>query len=182
GSSPASGLSVKKGEAPQPPKGAVLVLATAATVQSHAYAAALNALGLQATEKACPLLVPLVEEGWIDHPVTDEVLKIYLREALAEAPNTQTLLLGCTHYPLLEPAIHRTLAALNHPLTLIDSADATAHATAKVVATHFPDLAPSATESTCTFYATDSIEKFQRLGSNFLGHPLDKVHLLDLGG
>jgi len=160
----------------------VLVLATAATVQSHAYTHALTRLGLQATEKACPLLVPLVEEGWINHPVTDEVLKIYLQEALAEAPNTQTLLLGCTHYPLLEPAIHRTLAALNHPLTVIDSANATAHATAKAVTQHFPDLPPATAEPTCTFYATDSIEKFQRLGTNFLGHPLTNVNLIDLGG
>jgi len=160
----------------------VLVLATAATVQSHAYAHALTTLGLGACEKACPLLVPLVEEGWIDHPVTDEVLKIYLQEALAEAPAAQTLLLGCTHYPLLEPAIRRTLAALGHPLTIIDSANATAQATAKLVAASFPNVLVAAPKPTCTFYATDSIEKFQRLGTRFLGHPLDKVNLLDLGG
>jgi len=163
------------------PTSRTLVLATAATVQSHAYAEALTTLGLHATEKACPLLVPLVEEGWIDHPVTDEVLKIYLNEALAEAPAAQTLLLGCTHYPLLEPTIRRSLATLNHPLTIIDSADATAHATAKAVRHHFPNAA-AATQPTCTFYATDSVEKFQRLGSAFLGHPLGEVHLLDLGG
>ena len=64
----------------------VLVLATTATVQSHAYTHALNALNLGAHEKACPLLVPLVEEGWINHPVTDEVLKIYLTEALTAGP------------------------------------------------------------------------------------------------
>src|SRR5258705_7202676 len=122
-------------------KNHVLVLATAATVQSHAYTHALNALGLEAFEKACPLLVPLVEEGWIDHPVTNEVLKIYLTEALTAAPRTQTLLLGCTHYPLLEPAIRRTLASLGHPLTIIDSAKATAHA----VAAH-PALTPHSSE------------------------------------
>jgi glutamate racemase len=168
--------------AASPKSSHALVLATAATVQSHAYAQALTAVGLTATEKACPLLVPLVEEGWTSHHVTDEVLKIYLKEALAEAPNAQTLLLGCTHYPLLEPAIRRTLAMLNHPLTIIDSADATAQATAKAVASQFPNLALSQAESTCTFYATDSIEKFQRLGSAFLGHSLGEVHLLDLGG
>jgi glutamate racemase len=159
----------------------VLVLATAATVQSHAYTHALQTLGLAASEKACPLLVPLVEEGWINHPVTDDVLKIYLAEALAAAPATQTLLLGCTHYPLIQPAIQRILAALGHPLTVIDSAAATAHATATLVAGHFPDLATTG-EPTCTFYATDSIEKFQRLGSNFLGHPVAEVNLIDLGG
>jgi glutamate racemase len=164
------------------PASHVLVLATAATVQSHAYTQALNALGLDAHEKACPLLVPLVEEGWIDHPVTDEVLKIYLTEALAASPFAQTLLLGCTHYPLIEPAIHRTLKAIGHPLTIIDSAHATAQATAALVAQHFPNHPSSAASPTCTFYATDSIEKFQRLGSSFLGQPVSEVHLIDLGG
>jgi glutamate racemase len=159
----------------------VLVLATIATVQSHAYTHALNALGLQASEKACPLLVPLVEEGWTNHPVTDDVLKIYLTEALTAAPATQTLLLGCTHYPLIEPAIHRILDAIGHPLTIIDSADAAARATAALVAQRFPNRTGS-TEPTCTFYATDSIEKFQRLGSNFLGQPVAEVNLIDLGG
>jgi glutamate racemase len=161
-------------------KSQVLVLATAATVQSHAYTRALNALDLEACEKACPLLVPLVEEGWINHPVTDEVLKIYLTEALNEAPNAQVLLLGCTHYPLLEPAIQRTLASLGHPLTIIDSAQATAHA----VADHL-GIVPSrrnTQSSTLSFYATDSIEKFQRLGSAFLGQPVSEVRLINLGG
>ncbi|NYF81142.1 glutamate racemase [Granulicella arctica] len=155
----------------------VLVLATSATVQSHAYLHALTALGLKTTEKACPLLVPLVEEGWIDHPVTAEVLRIYLTEALAEAPHATTLVLGCTHYPLLKPFIERTLAELHHPLHIIDAAQATAHATAAILP---PSQATG--KPTCTFYATDSIEKFQRLGSHFLGQPLPEVHLLDLGG
>jgi glutamate racemase len=166
---------------PEPPRNSqVLVLATAATVQSRAYTHALNALGLAAHEKACPLLVPLVEEGWINHSVTDEVLSIYLTEALTEAPDAQTLLLGCTHYPLIEPAIRRVLATIGHPLTVIDSADATA----RTVAAH-PALATHRSEHktpNCTFYATDSIEKFQSIGSNFLGQPVAKVNLVDLGG
>jgi glutamate racemase len=170
--------SVRRETTPSP---SVLVLATQATVESHAYKRALATLNLEAHEKACPLLVPLVEEGWINHPVTDEVLKIYLQEALAEAPNAQTLLLGCTHYPLLEPAIRRTLATLNHPLTIIDSAESTAHATAALVAQRFPTLSTNA-EPTNTFYATDSIDKFQRLGSAFLGQSLSEVNLIDLGG
>ena len=169
-------------EAPQtPPKSQVIVLATTATIQSHAYAQALNALNLEATEKACPLLVPLVEEGWVDHPVTAEVLRIYLSEALAAAPHASTLLLGCTHYPLIEPLIESTLQSLGHPLHIIDSAYATAQATAAVIATQLPNLTQS-TQPTRTFYATDSVEKFQRLGSSFLGQPLDEVHLIDLGG
>jgi glutamate racemase len=159
----------------------VLVMATAATVQSHAYAAACSALGLRAYEKACPLLVPLVEEGWIDSPargtVTEAVLSIYLTEALAEAPRARTLVLGCTHYPLLQPLIERVLLSLGHPLEIVDSAAATAQAARA--------LLPAGAGGNFTrtmFYATDSVEKFARLGSAFLGQPLGEVHLLDLGG
>ncbi|MBS1798461.1 MAG: glutamate racemase [Acidobacteria bacterium] len=160
----------------------VLVLATAATTQSRAYTRALHALGLKATEKACPLLVPLVEEGWLDQPVyksvTLEVLRIYLIEALAEAPSAGTLLLGCTHYPLLKPLIETELQTLRHPMKVIDSADATAQAVAALL----PAATAAAASQLCEFYATDSVEKFQRLGSVFLGQPLDEVKLLDLGG
>jgi glutamate racemase len=164
----------------------VLVLATAATVQSGAYGRACSALGLAAYEKACPLLVPLVEEGWIDHSVTAEVARIYLSEALGAAPHATTLILGCTHYPLLKPLIERTLAGLNHPMQIVDSATATALA-AQANLPSTLSFRGSAEESaflppTTTFYATDSIEKFQRLGSAFLGQPLHEVHLIDLGG
>jgi glutamate racemase len=155
----------------------VLVLATAATVQSNAYSRSCASLGLTAYEKATPLLVPLIEEGWVDHPVTAEVLRIYLTEALTAAPTVSTLVLGCTHYPLIKPLIERTLAELNHPMHIVDSATATAQAAAALL-----PLSTAGTPQNCTFYATDSIEKFQRLGSNFLGQPLPKVHLIDLGG
>ena len=78
---------------------------------------------------------------------------------------------------LLQPLIERTLAELNHPMHVIDSAAATA----ACVAEHFP-ANPSTEPATTRSYATDSIEKFQRLGSSFLGQTLDEVHLLDLGG
>jgi glutamate racemase len=165
------------------PKSHVLVLATTATTQSGAYTHALNALGLRATEKACPLLVPLVEENWLNDraqiAVTLEVLHIYLLEALAQAPDASILLLGCTHYPLLKPLIETTLRNLRHPMRIIDSADATAAAVAALLHAE-PPATPTNTD--CTFYATDSIEKFQRLGSAFLGHSLPTVHLIDLGG
>ena len=160
----------------------VLVLATSATVESGAYTRACAALGLDAYEKACPLLVPLVEEGWTGNDpataaVTREVLRIYLAEALAEAPTVRTLLLGCTHYPLLKPLIEGTLLTLNHPLHLIDSAAATAEAVAALL-----PASNSQTPPRTTFYATDSIQKFKRLGSTFLGQSLPHVHLVDLGG
>ena len=134
---------------------------------------------IAATEKACPLLVPLVEEGWIDHPVTRQVARIYLSEALRESPSLTTLLLGCTHYPLLRPLLEQTLADLGHPLRIIDSAQATAHTVAACLE---PGSEAASPPPACTFYATDSIEKFQQLGSHFLGQPLPEVHLVDLGG
>lgn len=160
----------------------VMVLATAATMHSGAYTRALNALGLRATEKACPLLVPLVEENWLDEPaqaaVTLEVLHIYLLEALAQAPDASILLLGCTHYPLLKPLIEATLRNMHHSMRIIDSAEATAYTVAA-------ELLPATPESVsvspdCTFYATDSVEKFRRLGSAFFGRQLPVVHHVDL--
>lgn len=155
----------------------VLVLATQATVQSHAYQRACTAHGLHATEKACPLLVPLVEEGWVDHRVTREVLSIYLTEALAQC-TPSAVLLGCTHYPLIKGEITSVLRALNSPATVIDSAQATA----RHVAALLPMTSGSTTGVTFTCYATDSTEKFARLGSHFLGREIPQVTLLDLGG
>ncbi|HEV2576234.1 MAG TPA: glutamate racemase [Acidobacteriaceae bacterium] len=166
---------------PLTPAPSVLVLATAATVQSHAYHSACAALGLRATEKACPLLVPLVEEGWVDHPVTREVIRIYLREALATC-TPDAVLLGCTHYPLIHTAIEAELRALNSSAVVIDSAQATADAVAQTLATTPIAAQLSPTPSTFDCFATDSVEKFQRLGSHFLAQPISEVHLLDLGG
>ena len=162
------------------PGGDVLVLATAATVQSHAYREACAAVGLRATEVACPLLVPLVEEGWTDHRVTREVLRIYLSEAMAKcAP--QAVLLGCTHYPLIAVAIEETLRELGSAAVVIDSAEATAEAASVALGSNHP----SGEQETSTIFqcfATDSVEKFQRLGSLFLRQPIEHVHHLDLGG
>lgn len=201
--------------------GDVLVIATDATVQSHAYAAACQAHGLRALEKACPLLVPLVEEGWtttavnnssVGAPgpshlgtgetrtsfqpnnsqidVTREVIRIYLDELLSDARakgmNPDTLVLGCTHYPLLRRLMEE---AVPPGMRVIDSAESTA-ATAAEQFNLSKDRVPhpsrsegwetKAPEVQC--FATDSVEKFQRLGSRFLGRPTGPVTLVDLGG
>ena len=162
----------------------VLVIATEATVASHAYAAACRARGLRGVEKACPLLVPLVEEGWIDaatHPVTAEVVRIYLSELLAEAAaagqSPDTLVLGCTHYPLLRPIFELAVPA---GMRVIDSAEATADEAARLIG--FNESHASAARPRIRCFATDSVEKFERLGSRFLGLPVGKVELVDLGG
>jgi glutamate racemase len=162
----------------------VLVMATEATVASHAYAAACRAQGLRGVEKACPLLVPLVEEGWIDpmaHPVTAEVVRIYLSELLAEAAaagqSPDALVLGCTHYPLLRPIFEASVPA---GVRVIDSAEATADEAARLLAVSQDE--PTAESAKIRCFATDSVEKFERLGSRFLGLPVGKVELVDLGG
>ncbi|MGA7156682.1 MAG: glutamate racemase [Acidobacteriaceae bacterium] len=158
--------------------GEVLVLATAATVQSHAYREACSAVGLHATEVACPLLVPLVEEGWTDHPVTRDVLRIYLSDALTQC-KPQAVLLGCTHYPLIAGEIEKMLRELGSDAMVIDSAEATAEAASAELG-----LTGAAEGATPRFecFATDSVEKFQRLGSLFLRQAIARVHPLDLGG
>src|SRR4029077_20598113 len=106
----------------------VVVVGTEATVSSHAYRKALEARGLHAREKACPLLVPLVEEGWVEHPVTEQVAQIYLREGFADGfHDADVLVLGCTHYPLLKPLLHRVAPA---HVSIVDSAESTARVVA----------------------------------------------------
>jgi glutamate racemase len=161
--------------------GKVIVIGTEATVSSHAYRKALEARGLQARERACPLLVPLVEEGWIEHPVTELVARIYLDEAFADGfHDADTMVLGCTHYPLLKPLVQRVTP--DH-VSIVDSAESTACA----VATRLNQLL-SPTETSperrvlprLKFFATDSTEKFRRLGARFLGREIDDVQHVDL--
>lgn len=95
----------------------IVVIGTEATVSSHAYRKALEARGLQAREKACPLLVPLVEEAWLDEEITREVLHRYLDPLIATG--IDTLVLGCTHYPLLAGLIEEVAGP---GIRLVDSA------------------------------------------------------------
>jgi len=160
----------------------VVVIGTEATVTSHAYRKALEARGLHAQEKACPLLVPLVEEGWVEHPVTEEVAQIYLREAFADGfHDADVLLLGCTHYPLLKPLLHRVAPA---HVTIVDSAESTAGAVSHKLEALLPLPANPQEERRSLprlkFFATDSVEKFHRMGQRFLGHPVEDVQHVDL--
>jgi len=156
-----------------------VVIGTEATVSSHAYHKALEKRGVSAREKACPLLVPLVEEGWIDHPVTEQVARIYLAEAFADGfEQSDVLLLGCTHYPLLAPVLRR--AAPRH-VTIVDSAASTARVVAEQVGKHPSSAhAGASAAGALHFFATDSVEKFGRLGARFLGRPIQRVEHVDL--
>jgi glutamate racemase len=165
--------------------GDILVIGTDATVGSHAYATAGKELGLRALEKACPLLVPLVEEGWTDHPVTAEVVRIYLSELLEQARaqhlQPDTLVLGCTHYPLLRQVIESNVSTAG--ILVIDSAQATAdQVTRRLPADAVLTYGGLSSPGRRRFFATDSVAKFQTLGARFLGEPIRQVELVDLGG
>ena len=160
-----------------------VVIGTEATISSHAYHSALSGLGIEAREKACPLLVPLVEEGWVDHPVTEQVAGIYLKEAFADGfVSADVLLLGCTHYPLLKTLLSRVVPS---HVTLVDSAESTAQAVEKLLGSESrsSQLRAHNTRHEPTglkFFVTDSIEKFRRLGKLFLGREIQEISHVDL--
>ena len=182
---------------------AAIVIATEATVSSHAYRDALQKYGVQAYEKPCPLFVPLVEEGWTDHPVTEQVAQIYLGDALAQASSeADVLVLACTHYPLLVPLLRRVVPA---KMEIVDSAESTARVVRKLIhnedpgvilsearssraanersrRTPIPAAISSAEHRSFRFYVTDSVDKFKRLAARFLGRQVDHVEHVDLGG
>jgi len=160
----------------------VVVIGTEATVSSHAYRQALEARQISVREKACPLFVPLVEEGWLEHPVTEQVARIYLAEAFSgdggEAHDADVLVLGCTHYPLIKPLLRRVAPA---HIAIVDSAESTAETVARRIGAS-PGVgqvwglgAPG-----LKFFATDSAEKFRTMGTRFLGLPVEDVLHVDL--
>lgn len=162
-----------------------VVIGTEATVAAHAYQRALARRGFATHEKACPLFVPLVEEGWTDHKVTEEVARIYLAEALkAASAHTDVLVLGCTHYPLIKDVIRRVLPS---QVEIVDSAESTAVAVVEELResterSRGRNDGSSASEPSFRFYVTDSVEKFRRMAPLFLGHPVENVEHVDLGG
>jgi glutamate racemase len=158
----------------------VVVIGTDATISSHAYRRALEAREVAVREKACPLFVPLVEEGWVEHPVTEQVARIYLSEAFSDdASEADVLVLGCTHYPLIKPLLRRV--APEH-IAIVDSAESTAE---NVVRQLQAGTLPSTKSERRTppglrFFATDSAEKFRKMGTRFLGLPVEEVVHVDL--
>jgi glutamate racemase len=153
----------------------VAVIATAGTVGSHAYQRALAARGVEGYEQACPLFVPLVEEGWVDHPVTEKVAHIYMDEVFRNgAKDTDVLVLGCTHYPLLRPVLRRVVP--KH-VEIVDSAEATAEAVARQLNAQPRTAVP---HTNLTFFATDSVEKFRKLGELFMEQRLEDVQHVDI--
>jgi glutamate racemase len=161
----------------------VVVIGTDATISSHAYRRALEARAITVRERACPLFVPLVEEGWVEHPVTEQVAKIYLSEAFSGDAgdfDADVLVLGCTHYPLIKPLLRRI--APQH-IAIVDSAESTAEDVARQLKIKSSPGAPKRTRNDAPAlkcFATDSAEKFRKMGTRFLGLPVEEVLHVDL--
>jgi glutamate racemase len=180
------------------------VIGTLATVRSSAYAQAIAARdpGATLTALACPLLVPLAEEGWTDDEVAALVARRYLAELFARDPQIDTLVLGCTHYPLLRGVLERAARELaGRPVAVVDSATAMAEAAREAVAAQGRaggdgkgeangdgDGAGGAGAAAANrrgaagrldCFATDT-SRFDEVAPRFLGEPLTGFELVDL--
>ncbi|MFZ2398456.1 MAG: glutamate racemase [Smithella sp.] len=152
------------------------VIGTPATINSNAYARAIHLLDKEAKvfSLACPLFVPLVEEGWFDHPATRLIAQEYLKPVIAE--QIDTLVLGCTHYPLLKSLLQDILGP---EVTLIDSAEAMADIAADLI--NKQNLGnQNCLPPDYTFFVSDVPYRFQTIGERFLGRTLGRVELVSL--
>lgn len=148
------------------------VIATEGTIRSGAYTRALRAAraDLEIYTRPCPLFVPLAEEGWVDNEVAQLAARAYLG-SLAQS-GIDTLILGCTHYPLLRRVIRATLGA---SVRLVDSGVVTAAAVHAVLAER--DWLRTGGLGSGSFFVTDAPERFMKVGTRFLGAPVDAVQL-----
>ena len=157
--------------------GNVGVIGTQGTISSRAYERAISAEAPTAhiVARACPLFVPLVEEGWLEREATSLIAREYLG-AFVEA-KVDTLVLGCTHYPLLKRVIGEVVG---REVRLIDSAEETAAETGVALRERGLERADSA-EPVYRFIASDVPEQFLRVGQRFLGKAIDNVETVTLG-
>jgi glutamate racemase len=165
--------------------GRVAVIATESTVQGGAYqrAIARRLPGAVVTARACPLFVALAEEGWTEGPIVEAVAHRYLDEMFAGDAGVRpdTLVLGCTHFPVLAPTLQRVLGP---GVTVVDSAGTTAATLAGTLAERGLARPPGPSGGTIGLLATDGAERFARVGGIFLGRPLGaaQVEIVDLAG
>jgi len=146
------------------------VIGTEATIASGSYTRALQALDptLEIYTRACPLFVPLAEEGWVANAVAHEAAAVYL--ASLRQSRIDSLILGCTHYPLLAETIG---AALGSEVQLVDSATETAREVAATLAAQ--GNARAGATGSASFFVTDVPDRFVRIGSRFLGSTVDSA-------
>lgn len=153
------------------------VIGTEGTIASGAYRRMLetSGQGLEVRERACPLFVPLAEEGWLDGDVPTRVARAYLGPLVADG--IDTLILGCTHYPLLRSVI---ASVCGERVALVDSADETARETGAELA-RLGLARPRAWGGQCRVFVSDRPRRFAEIGAAFLGEDLGDVTLVDQG-
>jgi glutamate racemase len=152
-------------------RGRVGVIATEGTVKSHAYRKAIHALdpNVEVIECAAPLFVALAEEGWANTHVAREVAEVYLEPLINE--EVDTLVLGCTHYPILRGTIEQVVG---DTMAIVDSAETTAECVRKIVV-------PSTNgEPEHHFLVTDAEERFRRIAAEFLARDIASLELVTL--
>ena len=154
--------------------GRIGVIGTAGTIRSGAYQEGIKRLRPQADviAQSCPLFVPLVEEGWIDHEVTELVASEYLREFAQR--DIDTLVLGCTHYPLLKPVIARVMGPM---VKLVDSAVETAREMVRVIARE--NLSGWTGRGRFSVLLSDTSPSFEEIARRFLGRDIPAVELVN---
>jgi len=150
------------------------VIGTPATILSDAYPRAIYSLDPEISifSKACPLFVPLVEEGWLDHPATRLIVGEYIGPVLAN--RIDTLVLGCPHYPLLKPVLQEKVGS---DVKLVDSAMAVAEKTDLLLKEKGLET-PLQFPLESNFYVTDTPLRFQKMAETFLGHPLSHLEIV----
>jgi len=158
------------------PSGVIGVIGTAGTIGSGAYRRALESLrpGVRIVDRACPLFVPLVEEGWFEHAATRAVAEEYLAPLRDQA--VDVMVLGCTHYPLLKSLINDVMPGVR----LIDSAEETARELAGVIRSRGIGATGHRTPLR-RFAVTDDVERFRNVAAVFVGQAPDDVEHVELG-
>ena len=153
------------------------VIGTAGTIASNAYARAIRGVrgDVRVEQKACPLFVPLVEEGWFEHRAAALIAEEYL--APLAGAGVGSLVLGCTHYPLLRPLLQRVMGP---EVRLIDSGEETARVVASVVRERGME-APETATAEHRFVVSDDEARFRQVGARFIGERLGRAEVVPLG-
>ena len=167
--------------------GHVGILGTPATVSSESYVLELQKIQrdnvqctkeLAITQQACPMWVPLIEAGEHDKPGADYFVDVYLREILAKDPQIDTLVLGCTHYPLLAAKISRQLSAISHQPIQIISQGALVADSLKDYLTRHPEYREQLSQNgTCHYLTTENADRFAQSASIFLSSSIRAEHV-----
>jgi len=155
--------------------GKIAVLATEATVRSLSYKKALQKLNkkLSITQQACPVFVPLIEEGWLHPAAGEQIIADYLRPIIKSGADT--VILGCTHYPVIK---HRIARQLDKKVRLVDSAEAVAEKVKNYLIQN--NLLNTAGRGKLTLYASDDPTRFKKLAKHIVGRELPRVQLKKL--